>query len=502
VQSPLSKRSHNRMLHLLKNSVKLSILLFLCTYITPHALAIENISVDDMGDYFNVVNPTHSNWNNLLHIYDAKVPDYTSANADPANRCTGSSGTETNNYESWSIYKSTLAALVDDCGDGVYFYTYKDPVTLTEYNFSYAFSQSASTTVTLLSTTSTTTTECPTCTRIIDSNPGQGDTLATTSANKVMHITYYLNSDDYEAGKTYLKVTVLELNESSCLLFDNFLCSERNEVIYSALPIVSGEHSTYLNLTNLTATGTYEVWISAYQQHFFTQKQVPVNSGNHFYFSVGTTTARIGTQPMPVFADGVSVYSKIYGHIDCNLDWTNVSSSMECLWDYVWSTFVPNQQNLADLYQNQSTALMSIEPWGSAIRIVDVLMNDEIATGTVAISHTFNLAGQTQTINLDAGQGLEDAITMIRGETVSTIDGDPFDKFLTYWELLWYIMFGLWLIKTLFGEFGVSYGQEHESVWSGKVAEGHNIRNSKRWTKSESISNGQRRTTYHKHKKL
>jgi len=55
-------------------------------------------------------------------------------------------------------------------------------------------------------------------------------------------------------------------------------------------------------------------------------------------------------------------------------------------------------------------------------------------------------AGGT-TFTFDAASGVSSTIAMLRSQTVDTINGDPFENFMTYWELLWYIIFGLWVIR-------------------------------------------------------
>lgn len=126
--------------------------------------------------------------------------------------------------------------------------------------------------------------------------------------------------------------------------------------------------------------------------------------------------------------------------------------------------------------QQALNALLYMPPIGYASHIVDLLRATTTATSSIAITHTFptnapaGLAGTVLT--LDASTGLTDSIASIRAMDIDTIEGDPFEKFMYWWNLLWYMALVVWILQQIFSMFEIdltynSKGGEYQK--SGNV---------------------------------
>jgi len=58
-----------------------------------------------------------------------------------------------------------------------------------------------------------------------------------------------------------------------------------------------------------------------------------------------------------------------------------------------------------------------------------------------------------KTLDLNLTDGFSGTIDQINANGVTTSHGNQFETFLYYWNLLWYIMFAIWIAREVMGSF-------------------------------------------------
>lgn len=270
--------------------------------------------------------------------------------------------------------------------------------------------------------------DCTTCTRFLSSSLEQDTDIDLLPFPTPYDINFYVNDDDFaiEDNDIVAKITIKHVLNS----YDPVAYStETHEFILQN----DGLQSVGGLLSEVTADGTYTVDISIYGEdtgfwNYFDRNRVYYDSELFTIFRATSTTQE---QAINVASTTVN------GENDPDFLETKFNDFKHTLL-YAW-------------------------PLGYAMFTYDILRGaTSTATSSIVITHTvpMGMPGEGSTITLNAGTGLQDAVSNINALTISTIDGQPVDVFLSYWEMLWKIIFAFWLIKELWGTFGVSFGQE------------------------------------------
>jgi len=167
-------------------------------------LVLKDIPTDN--NYYNITN--------AIHCYP---------NSGGSGTFSGTSSVMT--IASSTYHTSNTSGGSPPCNEtGTYYFAYRDATAsttilyLSQYGYNVDTQQ-----FTFLGYPTSESTICTDCTRIISTNPNQGDSIPTTTPNKLLHIEYYLNPDDYQIGDTYAKVTVTQVQTQTCsfLVVDN-----------------------------------------------------------------------------------------------------------------------------------------------------------------------------------------------------------------------------------------------------------------------------------------
>jgi len=267
---------------------------------------------------------------------------------------------------------------------------------------------------------STTLTECTTCTRITSHDPEVGETVATST--NTINIGYYISEDDYCSSllcQSYIKIGVLEPLSSTKMVYVGEVMRQGNNTF----------SHTFTDMGYATGTVTTEIEI------FNDYTILPTNTKLLEVYKWYKVTANTEAE------------TQAYASTTRSNDWETQISIDEGSLD-VGSTDNPNI--ISRVFVDTVNDFLRLPPWGYIYVFNDTMQNPtatDIATTT--LTHTFpaGMPAEGLSITLDVASGVSSTIAMIRQQTVSTIDGDPFDKFLEYWETIWYIIFALWVIR-------------------------------------------------------
>jgi hypothetical protein len=279
--------------------------------------------------------------------------------------------------------------------------------------------------------------------------PYAEELLTATTTSYSASVSYYLLAQDIptdgDVTVSYSYRHVLSDYQESQIV-DNLAVSQTN----------NGEQITPFFLENLTQNGTYAVtikltantptpWWDIFSSYDYISEELDSVT---YSFYIGTSTTPLQIQE----AKQAWEEAQLINNDENALSQLNI-----------WM-----QQGL--------NALLYMPPIGYASHIVDLLRATTTATSSIAITHTFpsnapaGLAGTVLT--LDASTGLSDSIASIRAMDIETIEGDPFEKFMYWWNLLWYMALVVWILQQVFSMFEIdltynSKGGEYQK--SGNV---------------------------------
>ena len=286
--------------------------------------------------------------------------------------------------------------------------------------------------------------DCDTCTRIISHEPYTDEVLASTTSGYMVSADVYVNADD------------LGLGNDGYIQF--WLSPPLSDEVHKSSPIPIESLDTtetylyYYNSSYISATGTYTMSIHVVDEGFYWDNDI---RNTYFSFALGTENTATETQAYyeTSRANDFETENYIEGIIE-------EPGKLALLIDDVFSDFI------------------HLPPFGYVVIFVETMQNgtstalDDLTMGFASSSP---LAGTT--ISLDIAGGFEQAIQTIRDEGVNGENGDSFDTFMYYWELMFYIAFAFWLVKELLGlsmvgSFGYSGGDTEQLRYHKKVGKG------------------------------
>lgn len=303
--------------------------------------------------------------------------------------------------------------------------------------------------------TSTTSAECSTCTRIVSIDPGNAQNTS-TSTNKLFQLDYYLNEeDDPLLGDIYISIEITRGSDA-----------EKETHLIDIDDTQYNDQTLYFNSLLVTETGTYTVTYDMYIDRPFNFFNSSLDFG-YTYFYVSTTTDWDNTPYGGNFTTDKGIIETVYGSISCDvtiLDGFNYDD-FECMAKYLIATVIPPADVLATESKGLLETVLLLPPWGYLTQLYITLANP--ATTTVP---TLELTGETDTplagftISLDPTDGL----TMLQSNfsATTTILGTSrsyYDHFIYYWNWLWYIVFGLWLLNKFLG-YNITISHEQNAL--------------------------------------
>lgn len=136
------------------------------------------------------------------------------------------------------------------------------------------------------------------------------------------------------------------------------------------------------------------------------------------------------------------------------LDFSAEDNIYTCIVTMVSSMIIPNGQQAQLLIEGAKESFLDKAPWGYATRVYEILSTDTSTTTLPSIAFTIpdGLPGDSHaSIDFSPWAPIGSAIERIDTTEVETIDGSPLDMFLHWWNILWLIMFALWVIRELHG---------------------------------------------------
>jgi len=275
---------------------------------------------------------------------------------------------------------------------------------------------------------------CDTCTRIISVQPSGTIASSTVILARVIH---YLNDDDYDVGSTYIEYKYTPL------------FGDNREVIQTfTFPIVSGYGTSSALATGFLETGTYSVLVTMYTDPWYWfRKDLTLMNTNVYVNASSSIEDILGRQK--------GILDDIYGGIICEFSFTSFGTeAFDCLLDYIWASVVPPEEVLKPLVTKHKNDLLSRPPFGYVTRLSEIFTATSTGSSTslgFVVSFPDGTPGENISFNANFSTGLHNAIIGINAIDVETIEGGAFDKFLFYWNTIWWILFAFWLLKEIIG---------------------------------------------------
>jgi len=276
---------------------------------------------------------------------------------------------------------------------------------------------------------------CTSCTRIIAHDPEAYDTLTSPIAEQMYQFDWYVAEEDFVEDDTYISFNYYHqlsqyrpepIGATTTTLITNWGHGDASGFLYRA-----------------TEDGTYIVEITIYKEEL----NVWSNLFDGVYNPVFSPSKTILATKKYAFYLGTSTTQNELD--EARIEWETTQNNTEG---------TPIDQ-ITVWFEQAMNELLYMPPLRYASHFIDLLRATTTATSTIAITHTFpdnspaGLAGRT--ITLDATEGLANAIAVIRAEEVDTIEGDPFEKFMFYWNLMWYMALVLWIVQQVFSMYEI-----------------------------------------------
>jgi len=279
---------------------------------------------------------------------------------------------------------------------------------------------------------------CSTCTRVISTDPSTGEYVATTTTGYMVSADYFVanglqtgsSENDFCSGLSFLRVctTKIQINVKRADSTQVYIYAEE----------VPDDGQQYI-------------------QHFFSE----INSAGTYWLEIRIYNEFIGNNYLP--SEDVLYYiSKFY---------IGTPTSQAAL-DSFWGTTELTERNefieegsidpgdltspglIPRLFSKTFDDFVHLPPWGYAVVFNDTLQNGtSTALGTLTMSFPTSSVAHGKTLELPLTTGFSGAITQINANGVTTSHGNQFETFLYYWNMIWYIMFAIWIAREVMGAF-------------------------------------------------
>lgn len=316
-------------------------------------------------------------------------------------------------------------------------------------------------------------------TRIISVSPVTGDSIASTSVVQYS-VHAYINPNDVGARLSYSVFPINSYLGTGSLFgwlggdtFDyggGYVVSTTSGDLYftssSSVPLPVGSYSSVVDLKEWCLTVPLVGWTTCVSP--LTNSSGTL-IGTTTYWSVDSHSA-LGQQ----FISNIQALDDIiYGTATTTLFASSCNPLSFDTTKCVTGLFSASASFLWGLISPLFDMVLSAQPWGYGYRVAQIFFDDSVASSTlpsIAVSVPSGLPMGGRTIDFTPYDSIESALTKIDTTEVETITGSPLDKFLYYWNLMWYIMFGLWLVREIYQAFGD--GDFEDVAWLGGDSHG------------------------------
>lgn len=301
--------------------------------------------------------------------------------------------------------------------------------------------------------------DCPTCTRIIETNPYNNEVVSSGEPSFPYVVDYYISEDDFDdASIAYIRYPYISVTVSN---------GSVNETQFVEI-LSSGNHEYVPTFSNVTANGTYQVTIelkTKFYSNFLENLSGTIIPSNKSYindvraFYVGTTTRSSANGDYYVVGSSGGLIYSAYSGITCSMNLLGVLNAdwWTCAMEYIVATLVPNNETSKTYMMEKLDTLLYLPPWGYVTYVNSLFgMTDTQTLPFIAISFPEGSPLRGSTLNLDLTSNLQNTTSFLSSSTPETMTDDTLTTFLYYWEMMWYVMFGWWFISEMFNSFGSS----------------------------------------------
>lgn len=321
-------------------------------------------------------------------------------------------------------------------------------------------------------------------TRIDTVDPYDGETVA-TSTPTTFGATGRVDDADYVDEMT---VSIRYYNEAGiasngmvgplasgggqalCNMMPDWLCTPTDEALQTSLvnglfewDIDSAGSFSFSTTTTLFQVGEYTM---------VTQINRPTGSFLGFSFGssvfVSTTTSFMvaTTSKFDVFQNEINQQiDDIFNQAsvaECTVDFSTAFGLTD-FGDCITYLFTASGSFIGQKLQENMASLLSRAPWGYGTRVY-VILTQPYATSTLP-SLAFEIPEQLpmggSTFDFSPWSPTESTVTMLSTTEMPNVEGTVMENFLHWWNIMWYVVFGLWLLREIYGEFG-DYELTHE----------------------------------------
>lgn len=309
-------------------------------------------------------------------------------------------------------------------------------------------------------------------TRIVSTEPSNGSVIS-TSTPVTIGAQIFLNEADFDDGDYYVTIEYSH-NEpplsnpivgiNSCALgvgpfcFWNPANRSYDPVWTEAFDILTSGASSYSTSTdNISEEGRHYVVTSIRRNTLFLPDTVIVSTSTSFTFGTSTyydlytdyTNELLG--PNGIFEESLDCTFDLSSSIGFNI----FSDLSTCITSIAYRIVVPDSTSLTFLLSSLRDGILVKAPFGYATRLYDIFQASTTpatlpSTATVIPSY---LPGAGTSIDFDVFTQIPIAIETIEAQSVPTMTGNPMTNFLYWWEILWKIVFIMWVIKQFYGAF-------------------------------------------------
>jgi len=269
--------------------------------------------------------------------------------------------------------------------------------------------------------------ECLDCTQVIATDPTYGEVVATSTS-----LTYDVNYQIAQSDNDLYSDVYIDYYHAHTL-FVPYLVNEYAITEKAETRIISdvGEFHSYFNVNN-SLSGTYNVTIIMYGyiqpewwQFWADPQKVILDTETTSYTSVSVTTQE--------------ERDDVIDRSERDLLFIN-TSNINCY----------NLTNIECWFTELGNKIITGAPIGYATRIYNILSSTSTGSTTLSLTHVFpaGTPASGMSINLDLASGINTAIALY-DTPVDTFEDTPWDTFMYWWTMIWYLMLAFWIISQI-----------------------------------------------------
>jgi len=282
--------------------------------------------------------------------------------------------------------------------------------------------------------------DCDTCTRIVD--------IISPLVEYVYFITpdvsfeYYVNSDDVtNPDNVYIE---FYYNSVKSVAYAQSDATNYSGAVDEQINIFDSTYFFNSFISDLTATGTYSASVLIYERvdppwwQFWTTaftKKTLTKEDYRFHIYTETDAQEIAF-----------LYEAEQAKIEQNIT--------PCFDSYT------SNECLKYRFEELANAVIYAPPLGYGAYLVNMLISTTTSSTPIEMTLTFSSTSPAYgaSLNLNASAGLEASIASLRAMDIPTMDNNPFDQFMLYWNRIWYILLAFYILRRIYGTFDINLG--------------------------------------------